>query len=54
MLDNLKEGDSILTQGGLYGTIVKIKEDVATIQIADGVKVKINRAYIVGLKSVNE
>lgn len=54
MVENLKEGDSILTTGGVYGTISKIKDDVLTLQVAEGVKVKVNRAYVVGLKSASE
>lgn len=54
MIENLKEGDSILTTGGVYGTISKIKDDVLTLQVAEGVKIKVNRAYVVGLKTANE
>ena len=32
MLDNLKVGDRICTIGGIYGTIVRIKDDVLTIE----------------------
>ena len=33
MLDNLKHGDRITTIGGIYGTIVNIKEDTITLAI---------------------
>ena len=33
MLDNLKVGDRICTIGGIYGTIVKIKDDVLTVEV---------------------
>ena len=33
MLDNLKVGDRICTIGGIYGTIVRIKDDVLTIEV---------------------
>ena len=36
MLDNLKVGDRICTIGGIYGTIVRIKDDVLTIESAPG------------------
>ena len=35
MLDNLKVGDRICTIGGIYGTIVRIKDDVLTIEVGD-------------------
>jgi preprotein translocase subunit YajC len=50
MLDTLKEGNNILTSGGIYGTIKKIKGDVLTVQIADNVKVKISRKSVSSLK----
>lgn len=33
MLDNLKHGDRITTIGGIYGTIVSIKDDTITLAI---------------------
>ena len=50
MLDTLKEGNNILTSGGIYGTIKKIKGDVLTVQIADNVKVKVSRKSVSSLK----
>ena len=35
MLDSLKVGDRICTIGGIYGTIVRIKGDVLTIEVGD-------------------
>ena len=35
MLDNLKVGDRICTIGGIYATIVRIKDDVLTIEVGD-------------------
>ena len=46
MLDGLKEGDNVVTMSGFHGTIKKIKDDVVHLQIADNVRVKINRASI--------
>jgi preprotein translocase subunit YajC len=50
MLDALKEGDNILTTGGIYGTIVKIKDNVLTVQISENIKVKVDRGYVASLK----
>ena len=46
MLDDLKEGDNIITMSGIHGTIKKIKDDVVTLQIAENVRIKINRSSI--------
>ena len=35
MLDNLNVGDRICTIGGIYGTIVRIKDDVLTIEVGE-------------------
>ena len=35
MLDTLKVGDRICTIGGIYGTIVRIKDDVLTIEVGE-------------------
>ena len=35
MLESLKVGDRICTIGGIYGTIVRIKDDVMTIEVGE-------------------
>ena len=35
MLANLKPGDRVRTIGGIYGTIVKIKDDVLTVEVGE-------------------
>jgi preprotein translocase subunit YajC len=47
-LQALKEGDRVVTSGGIFGTITKLKEDAVQLQIAQNVKVDISRAAIVG------
>jgi preprotein translocase subunit YajC len=47
MLAALKQGDRVLTSGGLFGTVVGIKDDnVAVIKIADQVKVEVAKSAI--------
>ena len=50
LLDNLGEGDNVVTMSGIHGTIRKLKDDVVTLQIADNVRIKIERSYISKLK----
>ena len=47
-LQALKEGDRIVTSGGLFGTITRLKDDAVQLQIAQNVKVDVSRAAIVG------
>lgn len=51
MLDNLKKGDRVITQGGIYGKVSQIEDQVITLEIADKVKVKVARGYVAGLSS---
>jgi len=51
LLENLKKGDSVITQGGLYGRIAGIQDQVVTLEIADKVRVRVSRAHIAGLAS---
>lgn len=46
MLDALKRGDRVITNGGLYATIRDVKGDVVTATIGDNVKVEISRQAI--------
>jgi len=48
MVEATKKGDSIVTGGGIFGKITDVKDDVLTVEIADGVKVKVKRDTIVG------
>ncbi|ADL08129.1 preprotein translocase subunit YajC [Thermosediminibacter oceani] len=46
MLDSLKEGDEIITIGGIFGRILNIKDDVVTLEVGDKVKIKVTRSAI--------
>lgn len=41
MVRNLGINDNIVTAGGIYGTIVKVKEDSFVIRVADNVRIEI-------------
>ena len=47
----LKQGDRVLTTGGLYGTVVSDKEDgsIWVLKIADNVKVEVAKSAIAGV-----
>ncbi|MDR5658060.1 preprotein translocase subunit YajC [Serpentinicella sp. ANB-PHB4] len=55
MRNNLKVGDSIITIGGIYGNIVKIKEDLITIEVgADKTKLSVAKWAIGNITTENE
>lgn len=49
MLDSLKVGNRVITLGGIYGTIVSIKDEIVTVKIADKVDVEVSRNAINGV-----
>jgi preprotein translocase subunit YajC len=51
MLKNLKNGDKVITNGGIYGTIVGLEDDTLQLRIADQLKIKISRNAIAGLQA---
>jgi preprotein translocase subunit YajC len=47
MLDNLKNGDKVITSGGIHGVVAGIKDDRIHLKIADQVKIEISKNAIV-------
>jgi preprotein translocase subunit YajC len=47
MHSELQRGDHVVTSGGMHGRITGISEDVLTVEIAERVRVKVNRSAIV-------
>lgn len=43
MIRELGVNDNIITAGGIYGTIVKVKEDSFVIKVADNVRIEVLR-----------
>ncbi|MDD3322415.1 MAG: preprotein translocase subunit YajC [Paludibacter sp.] len=39
----MKPGDSVVTSGGLYGKVKDIKETTITVEIAENVRVKVDK-----------
>jgi preprotein translocase subunit YajC len=47
-LGNLKKGDMVVTNGGLYGEITGLTDTVVTLEIAEKIRVKVSRQHILG------
>jgi preprotein translocase subunit YajC len=54
MLENLKKDDVVVTQGGIQGKITGLTDQVVTLEIAEKVRVKLQRGYIVSVVSRGE
>ncbi len=46
LLKNLKRDDSVVTSGGVHGRIHGLTDSVITLEVDDGVKLKIDRTQI--------
>ena len=49
MRDELKNGDRVLTTGGIYGTVVGVQDDRIQLKVADSVKVQVAKSAVTQL-----
>ena len=55
MVSALRRGDTVITQGGVIGKVVKVKEDnELELEIADGVKIRVVQNTIAAVTSKTE
>ena len=46
MLEAMKKGDKVVTSGGLHGKIVGMEDKTVLVEIADNVKVKVEKSAV--------
>lgn len=46
MVEALKKGDTVVTQGGLIGKVVGVRDDELDVEIATGVRVRVVRTTV--------
>ncbi|HKE45250.1 MAG TPA: preprotein translocase subunit YajC [Steroidobacteraceae bacterium] len=49
MLSALATGDEVVTSGGILGRITEIGDNFITVEVADGVRLKIQKGQVSGL-----
>lgn len=55
MVDAMRRGDQVLTQGGIIGKVTVVNEDgTVVVEIADGVKVKVLKTTIAQVMNKTE
>lgn len=54
MVQALKVGDYVLTNGGIYGKITKVEENEVALEVANGVVIKVDRMSVGGLAEPTE
>ncbi|MEM8996013.1 MAG: preprotein translocase subunit YajC [Acidobacteriota bacterium] len=50
VLANLTKGDKVVTNGGLYGKVIKAEGEIVVLELADNVRVRVTRRAIGGLE----
>lgn len=50
MVENVRKGDTIVTSGGLIGKVVKPGDDELSVELADGVRVRVVRGMIADVR----
>ena len=50
LVESLKVGDQVVTAGGIHGKVAAIQDTVVTLEVAAGIRIKVNRASIVSSK----
>ncbi|MDX2480747.1 MAG: preprotein translocase subunit YajC [Desulfuromusa sp.] len=50
LVGGLKAGDSVVSAGGIHGKISAVEETTVTIEVATGVKIKLNRGSVTEVK----
>lgn len=50
VLRQLKKGDRVITNGGIFGEVTKVEDQIVILKLSDNVKVRIQRQAIAGLE----
>lgn len=45
-VSDLKSGEDVVTNGGIYGTITNVKDDRFVLKVADNTKIEVTKASI--------
>ncbi len=45
--DGLKKGDKVITVGGIYGTVVEVKDQTLILEVDNNVKIKVAKNSVV-------
>lgn len=51
MIGELKNGDRVITNGGIHGTVVGVGEQVIQLRVADQVKIEVSKSAVAGMQA---
>ena len=43
---SLKKGDKVITTGGIYGKVTDVKDTTVTVDVADGVLLRVDKSAV--------
>lgn len=52
-INSLEKGQLVVTSGGIQGKVTGLTDKVVTLEVADNVRIKVSRPYIMGLANVS-
>ena len=50
LISAIKAGDQVVTAGGVHGKVISVEDTTVALEIATGVKIKMNRSTITEIK----
>ncbi len=51
LVKNLKKGDEVVTTAGIHGKVVGVTDSIVTLEIAENVRIKLDRAQVATVKA---
>ncbi|MGI6119192.1 MAG: preprotein translocase subunit YajC [Desulfosporosinus sp.] len=51
LIDSIRTRDQIITAGGIYGKVTKVKEDSVILLIADNVEIELAKSGIISVEN---
>ena len=50
LIEDLKRGDKVITNGGIYGQVAQVSDKTLKLKVADNVKIEVSRSAIAGFQ----
>jgi preprotein translocase subunit YajC len=54
MIEALKKGDRVVTSGGIFGTVVGLKDNIVVLKVAEEVKMEFMKSAVASVISKGE
>jgi len=51
MMDKITKGTKVLLTSGIYGTVAEVREDAMMVEIADNVRIRVNKSGIAEIEA---